>query len=92
MRTQCHVLLRRRTDTDAVADFSATDPELEGIEWAVEGLDAEFFDITGGVLTFKKSPNYEMPSDNARAGVEVTSKILLIADPPVLGVTGEDSH
>ena len=49
--------------TDAVADFSAMDPEGEGIVWDAEGLDRDAFDITGGVLTFKTSPNFEMPSD-----------------------------
>ena len=42
--------------TDPVADFSAIDPEGEGIDWAVEGADLADFDITGGVLTFKESP------------------------------------
>ena len=48
---------------DVVADFSAMDPEGEGIDWAVEGADAADFEIDGGVLTFNKAPNYEMPSD-----------------------------
>ena len=57
--------------TDAVADFSAMDPEGEGIDWAVEGDRRQAdFDITGGVLTFKKSPNFEMPGDAERTGVE----------------------
>ena len=53
--------------TDPVADFSAMDPEGEGIDWAVEGTDAADFAIDGGVLTFEKAPNYEMPSDRLRA-------------------------
>ena len=57
-------------DTDAVADFSAMDPEQEGIEWDVQGPDAEFFDITGGVLTFKKAPDYENPADKGRPLVD----------------------
>ena len=67
-----------------MADFSAMDPEQEGIEWAVDGLDAEFFDITGGVLTFKKSPNFEMPTDNC-AGMALTQNPILTQ--PVIGVT-----
>ena len=52
---------------DPVADFSALDPEQEGIDWSIEGHgDEAFFDITGGVLTFKKSPNFEMPADVMR--------------------------
>ena len=78
--------------TDAVADFSATDPEQEGIEWAVEGLDAEFFDITGGVLTFKKSPNFEMPADNPRAGVaDDVNVVTPDIDETVVEETGVDN-
>ena len=51
--------------TDSVADFSAIDPEGEEIDWAVEGADGADFDVTGGVLTFKKSPNFEGPTDRA---------------------------
>ena len=71
--------------TDPIADFSAMDPEGEDIEWAVDGLDAEFFDIEGGVLTFKKSPNFEMPSDTLRPAIEAQPE----DDPPVIGVTEE---
>ena len=52
--------------TDSVADFSALDPEGSGIDWSVEGLDSDDFSITGGVLSFKKSPNFESPTDRAR--------------------------
>ena len=45
--------------TDPVANFSAMDPEGENIAWSLAGDDASDFDITGGVLSFKKSPNYE---------------------------------
>ena len=71
--------------TMPVADFSAMDPEDEDIEWAVEGLDAEDFEIDGGVLSFAKSPNYEMPSDRNRDLVTEN----LNTDPPVIGVTAE---
>ena len=49
--------------TDSVADFSALDPEGESISWAVVGPDHTLFDITGGILTFKDSPDYEDPQD-----------------------------
>ena len=71
--------------TMPVADFSAMDPEDEDIEWAVEGLDAEDFEIDGGVLSFSTSPNYEMPSDRNRDLVPEN----LNTDPPVIGVTAE---
>ena len=49
--------------TDPVANFSAIDPEGDSIAWSLRGVDAADFDITGGVLSFKKSPNFE---DQAR--------------------------
>ena len=60
--------------TDAVADFSAMDPEEEGIVWDAEGIDRDAFDITGGVLTFKTSPNFEMPSDVDDPGTVATDE------------------
>ena len=48
---------------DPVGTFSAMDPEGEMIVWSLNGDDAGDFDITGGVLSFSKSPNYEAPAD-----------------------------
>ena len=45
--------------TDPVANFSAMDPEGENVVWSLNGDDASYFDITGGVLSFKKPPSYE---------------------------------
>ena len=55
--------------TDPVVNLSATDPEGEMIVWSLDDLDAADFDITGGVLSFKKSPSFESPSDRADAEV-----------------------
>ena len=51
--------------TGPVATYEATDPEgATIITWSLEGDDAADFDIsTAGVLTFKQSPDYEMPAD-----------------------------
>ena len=49
--------------TEPVTAFSATDPEGEEIKWSLDGPDAATFTIEGGVLAFKKSPNYEKPTD-----------------------------
>ena len=46
-----------------MATFTADDPEGAGINWTVDGTDSGKFDITGGVLTFKMPPNFEMPGD-----------------------------
>ena len=47
--------------TDPVGTFTAMDPEGEMILWSVTGDDASDFTITGGVLAFKNSPNFEDP-------------------------------
>ena len=50
--------------TDGVATFISMDPEGATISWTLEGTDADVFDISsGGVLTFKSSPDYEMAAD-----------------------------
>ena len=49
--------------TDPVATFTAMDPEETEISWSLAGDDADVFDIAGGVLTFKESPDYDMPAD-----------------------------
>ena len=50
-------------DDAPVANFSGMDPEGEMIVWSLAGVDAADFDITGGELTFSKSPNFESPTD-----------------------------
>ena len=55
--------------TDPVATYTAVDPDGTAISsWTVGGTDAGAFTIEGGVLTFKKSPNYEAPGDIAGTG------------------------
>ena len=41
------------------------DPDADAgdIEWGKSGPDKDLFDIDGGVLSFKKSPNFESPGD-----------------------------
>ena len=50
--------------TDAVAAFTAVDPEGGTIDWTLDGTDAGDFDITGGALTFLSTPDYENPVDD----------------------------
>ena len=51
--------------SSAVATYTATDPESDDpITWSVDGTDAPRFTITSaGALTFKTSPNFELPRD-----------------------------
>ena len=53
---------------DAVATYTATDPEGAAISWSVDGTDAGAFKIDGGVLTFAKQPDYETPADVVGTG------------------------
>ena len=49
--------------TDPVATFSASDADGDAIEWDLGGVDADDFEIDGGVLTFEESPDFEKPTD-----------------------------
>ena len=48
---------------DAVAEYTATDPEKATITWSLTGDDAGDFSISGGALTFNSPPDYEAPAD-----------------------------
>ena len=63
------------TGTDPIATYSSADPEGQGIDWSVGGPDGADFDITGGVLTFKKSPNFEAPTDRERVNDPATEDV-----------------
>ena len=52
--------------TDPVADFTAMDPEGQGVEWGLNGADAKSFNIDEGVLTFKSPPNHEVRETSTR--------------------------
>ena len=61
-----HVLYMENSN-GPVRHFSAVDPEGGGILWAVEGLDADDFEINSdGVLSFRQPPDYEQPTDRGR--------------------------
>ena len=49
--------------TDAVLTFSATDADGDEIKWSLDGVDKADFTIEGGVLAFKKSPDFEGATD-----------------------------
>ena len=49
--------------TGPVATFTAIDPEGESVSWSLAaGGDMEDFSIENGVLRFKNSPDYELPT------------------------------
>ena len=47
--------------TDAVATYTADGPATAA--WTLSGADMDDFDINGGTLTFKASPDFETPTD-----------------------------
>ena len=52
------------TNSVSVATYTALDPEGDtSIAWSLAGTDRGDFDIDGGVLTFKNTPDYERPAD-----------------------------
>ena len=65
---------------DAVATFTASDEDNDPLKWGLEGADAEDFSIEGGVLAFKKSPDFENPTDRGRAENDDTEAIEQEAD------------
>ena len=74
-------------DTGAVAAFTAVDPEIAGaITWSLKDDDAtdddaaDFaIDKSSGVLSFKKSPNYEMATGGGEGGTAKTYTVTVVA-------------
>ena len=52
-------------DTVSVGTYTADDPENDAVGWSLKGDDRGDFNISpDGVLTFKKSPDFEKPADD----------------------------
>ena len=65
-----------------VAVFTAVDPEDMGaVVWSLGGDDAEDFEIdkSSGVLSFMKSPNYEMATGGGESGTANTYSVMVVA-------------
>ena len=67
--------------TADVATYTAVDPEMTAVKWSLSGADAGDFDIDGGVLTFKKSPDYEAATGGGSADADVsnTYSVMVVA-------------
>ena len=50
--------------TDPVATYTLAGPNAGTATWTLGGADASDFTFTGGVLSFRSSPNYENPADD----------------------------
>ena len=46
----------------AVATYSATDPDEDGIQWVLAGADSDEFTLSGGTLQFNEVPDFEEKS------------------------------
>ena len=60
-----------------VATYTAVDPEMTAVKWSLSGDDAGDFSIDGGVLTFKKSPNYEAAMGGGSADDDVSNTYMV---------------
>ena len=63
--------------TAAVATYKASGPDAASATWSLEGDDAGDFTISGGMLTFRSSPDYENPAD---ANTDNTYMVTVKAD------------
>ena len=64
--------------TGSVATYTASDPEGAMVKWSLGGEDASDFMIDNGVLSFKKSPDYETPKGGT-AGTSNTYEVMVRA-------------
>ena len=75
-----------------VREFESTDPEGSDIKWNVRGVDAADFEISStGVLTFMESPDYENPTDRARAAIDLNDDTDE-TDPGEAAIAGENNE
>ena len=76
--------------TGPVASYSAFDEEGHAIEWSLSGSDSDLFAIDGGVLTFRRPPNYEVPesaSTSTQLSVRNVYRVTIRAAGGTRGVT-----
>ena len=89
--------------TGPVAVFTATDPENAGdITWSLLTIDTnddnvsdddkDDFTMDGGVLSFKKSPNFEVPTGGGPDGTSATYTVTVVATDADFRATSEGSH
>ena len=81
LRAQDAAIEYPENGTDPVATYTAVDPEQTAIvSWTLAGTDAGVFDIAGGVLTFKKAPDYEKPGDVIRLATDTDTSTAAAMD------------
>ena len=65
--------------TGPVATYTAMDPEGAMVMWSLDGDDASDFMIENGVLSFKKSPDFEKPMGGGAEGTSTTYSVMVKA-------------
>ena len=78
LRAQDAAIEYPENGTGAVATYTATDPEGAMVRWSLDGTDAGDFMIENGVLSFKKSPDFETPKGGS-AGMSNTYTVMVKA-------------
>ncbi len=76
--------------TGPVASYGAFDEEGHAIEWSLSGPDSDLLAIDGGVLSFRRPPNYEHPesaSTSARLSARNIYRVTIRAAGGTRGVT-----
>ena len=71
--------------TGPVATYMASDPEGAMVRWSLDGDDASDFMIENGELSFKESPDYEMPMGGS-AGNSNTYTVMVKATDETMKV------
>ena len=76
-------------DTDPVATFTATSPEDDEVEFSLKGDDSGDFTIDRrGVLSFKKSPDFESPTGGVANDSNIYEVTVLASDVRPAGAEG----
>ena len=64
--------------TMTVATYTVSGTMADTASWTLEGDDAEYFTLTGGVLTFKMAPDYEMPRGQAMSDTNTNTYMVTV--------------
>ena len=63
---------------DTVATYTVSGPMADTATWNVEGADADYFTITGGMLKFSSAPDYEMPRGMAMSDTNTNTYMVTV--------------
>ena len=78
--------------TGSVATYTASDPEGAAVKWSLGGDDDSDFMIDNGVLSFKKSPDYESPMGGTDGTLTNTYEVDGPGNDETRRIASEDRH